>query len=212
MPAVVSRARRFTSARDLPESVWVALRQNESAANIILPFAEKALKSSSDEQQLWWIVLYDDSGSVEFVLSCTKWLLGNYPIFIYTPKSSAQLEQEQKGGKEITESVSQLVSSLLEVVHPTRVFSVFSIAEVAKQFARIFQETIKEKDIKAIDEPYYDATFTFCTRETLRSPSLAVSPLRDDSIVISLRRADMSHLGGLTVLCKAFAATSVGNF
>ncbi|KIJ22063.1 hypothetical protein PAXINDRAFT_63842 [Paxillus involutus ATCC 200175] len=208
MPAVVSRARRFTSARDLPESVWVALRQNESAANIILPFAEKALKSSSDEQQLWWIVLYDDSGSVEFVLSCTKWLLGNYPIFIYTPKSSAQLEQEQKGGKEITESVSQLVSSLLEVVHPTRVFSVFSIAEVAKQFARIFQETIKEKDIKAIDEPYYDATFTFCTRETLRSPSLAVSPLRDDSIVISLRRADMSHLGGLTVLCKAFAATS----
>ncbi|KAF8846058.1 hypothetical protein BDN67DRAFT_1006545 [Paxillus ammoniavirescens] len=207
MPAVVSRARRFTSARALPKSVWDALRQNEPAANIILSFAEKAaLKSSSDEQQLW-VALYDDSGSVEFVLSCTKGLLGNYPIFIFTPKSSAQLEQEEKGGKGITESMSQLVSSLLEVVHPTRVFSVFSIAEVARQFAQIFQETIKEKDIKAIDEPYYDATFTFCTRETLSS-SLPISPLKDDSIVIAIRRADMSQLGALTVLCKEFAATS----
>ncbi|KIK97549.1 hypothetical protein PAXRUDRAFT_136090 [Paxillus rubicundulus Ve08.2h10] len=204
MSAVVSRAHRFTSASDLPNSVWDAFRQNESAANIILPFAEKARNSPSDEQNLW-IVLYDDSGSVEFVLSCTKGLLGDYPIFIFTPKSSAQLEN---GGREITQSVSHLVSSLLEVVHPTRVFSVFSIAEVTKQFARIFQETVKETDIKAKNKPYYDATFTFCTKETLCNPSHAISPLRDDSIVISLRRADMSHLGGLTVLCKEFAATS----
>ncbi|KAF9225478.1 hypothetical protein BS17DRAFT_701202 [Gyrodon lividus] len=217
MPGVVSRAHRHTQASDLPDPVWRALQLNECAANIILPFAKtrRALDSPSDEQQLW-IVQYDDPGNVddpenvEFVLSCTKGALGNYPIFVFTPKSSAQLEKEEKRGKDITESISELVSSLLEAVPPERVFSVFSITKVAKKFAQIFEEKTLEHGIRSlVDNPYYDATFTFCTREMLNNPSVSISSLPEsEDIIISLRRADMSHLDMLRILCKEFSETS----
>lgn len=204
--------RAYNNASDLPPEFWDALMKNEAAANIILPFAKKASDSPREagNDQLW-IILYDNTGNdVEFVLSCTTGLLGAYPIFIYTPKSSAQLARDEDDGKNIADSLSQLVLCLLREVSPQRVFSVFSIAYVAEKFAKIFKEnTHQEHGIQPRKDPYYDATFTFCTRETLnKSPAFFSLPESED-ILIALRPADISHLNGIKALCKGFADTSV---
>jgi GNAT superfamily N-acetyltransferase len=181
--------------------------QNEPAANIILPFAQKALDfpRKDDKDQLWIILNDDTSNDVEFVLSCNKGLLGNYPIFVYTPKSSAQLAQE---ANHIADSLLQLVLCLLREVPPQRVFSVFSIAKVAEKFAEIFEEHTQQK-FRALEDPYYDATFTFCTNETLNESSASFSSLPEsENLLIALRRADISNLEGIKALCKGFSYTS----
>lgn len=211
-----SRAHAYHHASDLPEAFWKALMRNEAAANIILPFAQKALDFPREEgsDQLW-IILYDEvSNDVEFVLSCTKpeAPLGNYPIFIFTPKSSAQLALEERLGKNMDASLSQLVLCLLREVPPQRVFSVFSIAMVAEKFAKIFEE--HAHGIHAHKDAYYDATFALCTGETLNEPSVSFRSLalaEDEDILIALRRADISHLEGIKALCKAFSFTSVSS-
>ena len=202
------RERAYNHAADLPAEFWTALMQNEPAANIILPFAQEALDFPRDDgkDQLWIILNDDTSNDVEFVLSCNKGLLGNYPIFVYTPKSSAQLAQEEN---HIADSLSQLVLCLLREVPPQRVFSVFSIAKVAEKFAEIFEEHTQQK-FRALKDPYYDATFTFCTNKTLNKSSASFSSLPEpENFLIALRRADISHLGGIKALCKGFSHTSV---
>ena len=206
------RCRVFHNASDLPPEFWDALRKDESAANVILPLAKKALDSPPDagNGQLW-IIAHDTTGKdVEFVLSCTNGPLGNYPIFVFTPKSSAQLARDEEDGMGIADSLSQLVLCLLQEVPPQRVFSVFSVAYVADKFAEIFQErTHQEHGIKRFEDPCYDATFTFCTGETLNKSPSAFAPKESQDFLIALRPADMSHLEAITALCKGFSATSV---
>jgi len=203
------RARVFRHASDLLPKVEHALLQNEAAANVILPFAKKALNFPRDDKQLW-IALYDEAESIEFVLSCTEGPLGKYPIFIVASKSPAQIAQDEEGGRDIADSLKPLVTSLLKEVPPQRVFSVFSIARVAETFAEIFvARTPQEHDIRLGDR-YYDATFTFCTSETFNESLDLKFPLREfEDIAISLQRADLSHLEGIKVLCKEFCETSV---
>ncbi|KAF8560057.1 hypothetical protein OG21DRAFT_1401354 [Imleria badia] len=198
------RAIAYNHATDLPVEFWAALGQNEPAANTILPFAKKARDfPREDGNDQLWIILYDDTGNVEFVLSCTKGFLGNYPIFVYTPKSSAQLAQEEEN---TADSLLQLVRCLLEKVPPQRVFSVFSVAKVAKKFAEIFEQ---QYGIRALKDPYYDATFTSCTSETLKKSSDSFSLLPEsEDFLIALRRADMSNLEGIKALCQGFSYTS----
>ena len=203
------RAVAYTHASDLPTEFWAVLRQNEPAANIILPFAKKACKfPREDGKDQLWIILYDDAGNdVEFVLSCTKGLLGNYPIFVYTPKSSVQLAQEED---HTADSLLHLVLCLLREVPPQRVFSVFSVAKVAEKFAEIFEQHTQEQyGIRALKDLYYDATFAFCTDETLNKSSIPFHPLPEsEDFLIALRRADMSNLAGIKTLCKGFSDTS----
>ena len=216
MPSLVSTrlARAYRHASDLPSDVWRALSQNEAAANVILPFAEKAsnLPHEGDDGQLW-IALFDGPNNVEFVLSCTQGPQGNYPIFIVPSKSSTQISQDEKRGKHLADSLLPLVICLLKEVPAQRVFSIFSIAKVAQKFAEIFvaeAHARQEYSIHAFEHPYYDATFTFCTNETLKRPSDSMSCLaRPEDVGIPLRPADMSHLRGVAALCKAFSETSV---
>ena len=204
------QARPYKHASDIPDDVLRMLSDNEAAANVILPFAKKALNSprGGDNEQLW-IALYDDTNNVEFVLSCTNGPLGNYPIFIVASKSPAQIAQEEAHGMNLTDSLLPLVLCLLEEVPPQRVFSVFSIARVAEKFAEIFEaHTREEYGIQALKDPYYNATFTFCNSETF--DEFRAFPLRgSENIAIALCRADMSHLEGVKVLCKKFSETSV---
>lgn len=207
------QALAYRHAADLPREVWDALRRIEGAANIILSFAEKALHSPHDGigEQLW-IALYDNTNNVKFVLSCTMGLLGNYPIFIVACKPSAQLWAEDTDGNgNLADSMSPLVHRLLEHVPPQRVFSVFAIAKVARQFAQTFEtHTGTQHGIRMLDTPYYDATFSFCTRETLRRSSLAARSFGEsEGIDIALRRADISQLQEIATLCRLFSETSV---
>ena len=202
-------ARAYHHASDLPKDVWDALSQNEAAANVIYPFAKKALDFPRGDHEQLWIALYGPTNTVEFVLSCTKGPLGNYPIFIVPSKSSAQIAQEKKRGENIADSLSPLVLCLLQEVPPQRIFSVFSIARVAETFAEILEaHTHQEYGIQAFKDPYYDATFTFCTSETLENAPGSFPGF--DDVVIALRRADMSHLMEIKAMCKEFSETSVG--
>ena len=109
----------------------------------------------------------------------------------------------------ITDSLFLLVLCLLKGVP---LLSVFSIAKVAEKFAEIFEaHTCEEYGIQALKDPYYDATFTFCTSETLKKPpdSLSSSPGSNNAI-ITLHRADMSYLEEVTAMYKAFSETTVG--
>jgi len=213
MPSISSarHARVYHHASDLPAEVWRALLQNEAAANVILPFASKALHVPRGGDEQLWIALYGETNNVEFVLSCTRGPLGNYPIFIVPSKSSVQIAQEEKRGKNIADSLLPLVLCLLQEVPPQRVFSVFSIAKVTEKFAEIFEShTHQEYGIQALQDPYYDATFTFCTSETLKRASDSISSLPgSEDVAISLRPADMSHFTGIKAMCKAFSETSV---
>ena len=206
------QAHAYHHSSELPNEVWRALLQNEAAANVILPFARKALNFPRGDHEQWWIALYDSTNTVEFVLSCTKGPLGNYPIFIVPSKSSSQIAQDERRGKNIADSLSPLVLCLLKEVPPQRVFSVFSIARVAEAFAEILEaHTHQEYGIQAFNDPYYDATFTFCTSETLKNAPGPISSFPgSDDIVIALRRADMSHLQEIKAMCKEFSETSVG--
>ena len=68
---------------------------------------------------------------------------------------------------DLTDSLLLLVSCLLDEVSPQRVFSVFSVARVTKKFAEIFEAEAharQQDDIQAHEDPYYEATFMFCTR------------------------------------------------
>ena len=145
-------------------------------------------------------------------MSCTNGPLGNCLIFIVASKSPAQIAQEEARGMDLTDSLLPLVLCLLKEVLPQRVFSVFSIAKVAEKFAEIFEaHTCEEYGIQALKDPYYDATFTFCTSETLKKPpdSLSSSPGSANAI-ITLRRADMSYLKEVTAMYKEFSETTVG--
>ncbi|KAF8433042.1 hypothetical protein L210DRAFT_3650109 [Boletus edulis BED1] len=209
----IRQAHAFRHASDLPKDVWRALLQNEAVASVILPFAKKALNlpRGGDHKQLW-IALYDDAKNVEFVLSCTKGPQGNYPIFIVASKTSAQIAQEERRGKHLADALLPLVRCLLEEVPPQRVFSVFSIARVTEMFATLFEAEARARGangIQAIADPYYDATFTFCTSHTFKSPPDAMSsPPWSKDLVFALRRADMSDLDGVKAMCQAFSETS----
>ena len=171
MSSIVSsrKARAFHHASDIPDEVWRMLSENEPFANHILPFAKKAknFPRGADKDQLW-IALYDDTNDVDFVLSCTKGPLGNLPIFIVPSKASAaRLAEEEEDDMDLTDSLLLLVSCLLDEVSPQRVFSVFSVARVTKKFAEIFEAEAharQQDDIQAHEDPYYEATFMFCTR------------------------------------------------
>lgn len=207
MASVPPRTTAYYHAADLPPEFWSALKRNELAANIILPFATKSLHlPREDNKEQLWIIVYDEGKGVEFILSCTKGPLGNYPIFVYTHKSSTQLTQDEA---RTTDSLLRLVLRLLQEVQPQRVFSVFSLAKVARKFAEIFEEHAHQgHGIRAHDDPYYDATFTFCTSETLNSSSAVFSSPSED-FLIALRRADMTNLEGVKALCKGFSDISV---
>lgn len=204
------QVRAFHHASDLPKEVWDALLKNEAAANVILSFAKKAAdKPCGEDSKPLWIAVYDDVGSIEFVLSCTRGTIDHYPIFVVSPKSPAQLAQEEKQGKSVADALRPLIRRLLEEVPPQRVFSVFSTARVAKTFAEVFVAQVPEDHgIQAHKDPYYDATFTFCTRNTLKKPSEAISPFPED-VDISLRQGTMTDLEAIAMLCKDFSKTSV---
>ncbi|KAI6031477.1 hypothetical protein BKA83DRAFT_4200879 [Pisolithus microcarpus] len=79
------RVETYTHATDINDAVIAAFESNEGAANIMYPFILKAKDLPRDGAQLW-IAYFEDDEQVPFVLSCTKGVLGNYPVFIFTTK------------------------------------------------------------------------------------------------------------------------------
>jgi len=203
MPGLISSVQSFNRVSGLPDDVWAILRVHASRANVILPHAEKVFGIQPftpvivSDEQLWLIYTKPGTSSIQFVLSCTEGPMGKYPVFIVPTIPIPQLTSEL-----LEESMGALCSALLSEpdFKRERVFSIFSVNLVAEAFARAW---VKHTGINRIEEPYYNAILSTCSKSTLAPASFS-----QDHTVIE-RPAVPQDAQKLALLCHAFAATSV---
>lgn len=197
--------RLYRSAQDLPELVWNTFDLHARSANIMYPHALKCRQSDADgnaiEPGQCWIVCSTEAGngstSVDFVLSCTRGPLGDYPIFIFTTYPYQQLTSEAAVNR-----VYALAHHLSPPVPVERVFSVFAPEPLACRFAAIWKEY---KGIDRVLPEYYAAKLTYCSRENFRSGEHPVPA----GTTVCLRLANDYDIPKVAKLCYGFAAESV---
>ena len=148
----------------------------------------------------FWLTLWTFSSpssipTLDLVLSCVNWTLGNYPVFLWTPDRGSSLSSTW-----LTPRIQQLANHLRQCVPPERVFSVFGMTTLVKPFARYWSNVTS---LAIEPEPFYAAYFSYCTTETFVD---APAPLPEGHC---LRRASMKDLEAVAQLCKEFADDSV---
>ncbi|KAH9964259.1 hypothetical protein BC827DRAFT_63174 [Russula dissimulans] len=136
--------------------------------------------------------------TLDVVLSCLSWKLGDYPIFLWTPKNPTSISQSW-----LAPRIELLAERLLEMVPPQRVFSIFGMTQLVKSFTHYWSDLVK---CPIEPEPFYAAFYSFCNPETFKESSSGDDSLpRGDSI----RRAKTEDLAAVAQLCKEFADDSV---
>ncbi|KAH9858327.1 hypothetical protein C2E23DRAFT_177067 [Lenzites betulinus] len=148
----------------------------------------------------FWLTVWSHSSpssppSLDIVLACVDWTLGDYPVFLWTPNrvsasSSAWLAPR----------VAELAAQLNCCVPPERVFSVFGLTSLVKAFARTWTHLT---GFTVEPEPFYAALFSYCTTDTFRDSE---APLPDGH---RLRKATAGDLEPVAQLCKEFADDSI---
>lgn len=154
-------------------------------------------------QESFWLTLWSmpSSSSVptlDLVLSCVNWTLGNYPIFLWTPDRVSSLSSSW-----LMPRLEQLAGHLRQCVPPERVFSVFGMTALVKPFARHWSSLI---GFPIEPEPFYAANFSYCTPEMFVDSAMALPEGH------RLRRANVGDLEAVAQLCKEFADDSVRVF
>lgn len=150
----------------------------------------------------FWITLWSSSSpfvepTLDIVLASVSNTLGDYPIFLWTPKHPTTLSSSW-----LMPRMSLIIDSLLSRTSPTRVFSVFGMTALVKNFSSHWTEVT---GIPQESEPFYAASYTYCTRETFKDSD------RQWEHEHSIRRATIADLEGVAVLCKEFADDSVSS-
>ena len=144
---------------------------------------------------LWTVSSPSGPATLDLVLSCVNWSLGDYPIFLWTPHRASAASSAW-----LAPRIQQLADHLHSCIPPERVFSVFGMTSLVKSFARIWTQ-MTGFVIEA--EPFYAALFSYCTAETLREGDTALPEGH------RLRKAVMADLEPVAQLCKEFADDSV---
>lgn len=189
----------YHSAADFDDKVWAAFRQNEGAANLLYPFAQRALSAPPAGNQHW--VAYFEAAQVTYVVSCTTGDLGPLPVFIYTVKSIQQREQEG-----VNRPLCMLAVALHGIVERERLFSVFAPQDISLKFSEIWTGLTA---INTEITPYYDSIFTFCTKDSfVKSSCLRDLPRGVDAVI---GRGEMCHINQIAEHCHAFSKESVSN-
>lgn len=190
----------YTSASSLPQSVWTALKDNERAANVILPHALTSLRKEVPGQ-LWITCATAHSNTaeptLEFIMSCVEWHLGTYPIFIISTLPTWELTPAF-----LAPRVAMIAAELQLCVPSNRVYSVFAPAPLSKAFSLAWSNVT---GVELEEQPYYAARFTHVNRRTFIDRSQTLPP---DS-VYDLRIASENDIPAVASLCKGFAAQSV---
>ena len=191
------------TARDLIHSTAAHLEARARESNIIYPHALD-LKSKEEDgepvlpNQLWitcWTKNSRGGHSLDFVLACTSHPLGDYPIFIYSQHPASSLTDAF-----VQPRTQALARALSGQVPPTRVFSVFALKSITDAF--VGEWTALTGVAPILDDPYYFATSSFCTRETFKRARQAPEPGH------AIKRATMDDLEECATLCREFADTS----
>ncbi|KAH7101380.1 hypothetical protein BKA62DRAFT_184533 [Auriculariales sp. MPI-PUGE-AT-0066] len=207
------RVATYTCAKDIPLPVWTAWRRHETAANIMFPHAEAALRREEAgvppiPGQLWIALSSrsilangEPSTSVDIVLSCTEWAMGTYPVFIFVNPTS----QDAMSPSMLNSRVSMLAAELISHVPVRRVYSIFAPTRVTKIFTRIWSNMT---GMQIESEPYYSAVFSYATASSvLQRKRHAPAPTGDESRYI-LRLAEEADVLAVAALCMGFASTS----
>jgi hypothetical protein len=204
MPGLLSSVKRY-DRHSLPQAVDVLaiLHEYEALANVILPHVEKVLghqeySESFSDAQLWLVYTKPGTSAIKFVLSCTEGPMGKYPVFIVPTFPIHELTPEL-----LEDSMEAFCALLNESVGVRRVFSVFSVASVTRAFAAAWTRLT---GIDCIEEPYYDATFSVCSKDTLVRAAI---PLPRDVVVLELRLAVEGDAHKIAKSYEEFAETSV---
>jgi len=187
----------YDSPQQFPRLVWDTLKAHPRAANVILPHAEEAL-STKLEGECWIICssFESPSESIDFVLSCTEGPMGSYPIFIMSTRPSSQLDE-----KYLLPRLSLLVRALHSTVSISRVYSLFAPHPVAAMFTDLW---VDHTGVPFVPDPYYAATFTFCTKDTFNDQAITILP----SLKYDTRPAIESDIQDIADLCYGFASVS----
>jgi hypothetical protein len=159
----------------------------------------KQMTANGNNEPFWLTVWSSPSPFVpptlDIVLSSVNSSMGDFPIFIWTPRNATLLSSSW-----MTPRVKLLAEHLLDIVSPCRVFSIFGKTQLVKSFTRSWSDLVR---CPIEPEPFYAATYSFCNRETFKEFHDPLS--REDNI----RRANMEDLPQVAQLCKEFADDSV---
>jgi len=190
------------SARDLIQHTGTQLEARARESNIIYPHAldlkSKEEKGEAVPPNQLWITCWTKNSrghSLDFVLSCTSHLLGDYPIFIYSNHPASSLTDAF-----VLPRIQALARTLSGQVPPTRVFSIFSLKSITDAF--VPEWTALTGVAPILDEPYYLALSSFCSRETFKGARQAPEPGH------VMRRVTIDDLEECATLCREFADTS----
>lgn len=151
-----------------------------------------------------WLVLSttfpgQESGTVDFVLSCTNGPLGSYPIFIWSSKPVSYLSREF-----IQLRVNRLAEHLKYALPSSRrAYSVFAPKIVAQAFSKAWSAVTRSVPV---EEPYYHATQATVSIESFRWQDDFSN--RREIPRHNLRPAVVGDEMGIAYLCYEFAATS----
>ncbi|KAL0955647.1 hypothetical protein HGRIS_001877 [Hohenbuehelia grisea] len=194
----------FLSASDIPDRDIEALKSNERYTNTILPNLlderERLLQGKLATPGQSWIVCRSPNSklSVDLMLGCIENPLGSYPIFIVTTQPFTALTNEF-----LYPRLTVMVEALLRLVPTSRVFSIFSPAPITQVFADVWH---RHTAIEAYhDEPYYDATVSYCTKSNLTSQPEAKLPA---GYSYELRPGVEKDIHGIAELCWNFSQHS----
>jgi len=159
----------------------------------------KQMTANGNNDPFWLTVWSSPSPfippTLDIVLSCVNWTLGDYPIFLWTPRNPTSLSPAW-----LTPRIELLAKHLLDIVPPCRVFSIFGMTQLVKSFTRCWSDLVR---CPIEPEPFYAAYYSFCNRETFKEFHAPLS--RGDSI----RRANMEDRSQVAQLCKEFADDSI---
>jgi ribosomal protein S18 acetylase RimI-like enzyme len=133
--------------------------------------------------------------TLDLVLSCLNWTLGNYPIFLWSPVGAETIETAW-----LLPRITQLAGKLLSCVPPERVFTVFGMTPLVRAFARCWSEFT---GFQVEKEPVYAAYLSYCTPTTFINSESRIPAGHQ------IRQANISDLEPVAQLCKEFADESV---
>ncbi|KAF8274024.1 hypothetical protein EI94DRAFT_1768888 [Lactarius quietus] len=197
------------SAADFLSATFPTLRRHEESANIVFAHALKLLggeaaltgchfinesdvnscseyrgTSQGQKYEPFWLTVWSSPSpfippTLDIVLACVNGTLGDYPIFLWTPKTPAPISPSW-----LMPRTELLAERLVDIVPPRRVFSIFGMTPLVKSFTRYWSDLVK------------------CPIE----PEPGDCPLPSGD---NIRRANVEDLAAVARLCKEFADDSV---
>lgn len=188
----------FTNESDV--STWWKQETKPSQSHVAGPPITDVAAMADQNKEPFWLTVWSSPSpfappTLDIVLSCVSWTLGDYPIFLWTPKNLSSVTPAW-----LNPRLELLAEHLLDIVPPQRVFSIFGMTLLVKSFTRYWSDLVK---CPIEPEPFYAACYSFCNPDTFKGSNDSLP--RGDNI----RRANVEDLAAVGQLCKEFADDTV---